>query len=981
MTHFYKENCMIALKTIHTIQISNGMVNQFFYFILPGEVAQTNDISSIQQPMIQTNGIDNIEQQYTNTVSGLDQQPVAQTNAISSAEQQPMDLSQSNDIIMAASIASGIDNLAAAALECQKQDDQLLITQENSSDIVPPTLPQETTTPTNAPTGEVSFPEVENEEKEEVDDHDMVEISLAAFNINCTFCSSAFTSQMDLRQHFDTVHRISSEQIEKLIKDIEKAMKRKQAVSRKTSPGRPRGGKRLPTDCELCEKVFSTRKNYLKHNKSKHHLAKVQAQYVADAQGKRLKKCNHCSFSASSAKELTDHIKKRHSHFPEPEAEERVPIKRGRGRPRKAVPRIRYAAVMGTCPECGKQLKGKLLTLHITRCQAKNTQSKCSECGKTVLKKALYRHQRRCINKKHLICPLCKHQSRERYDYSVHVNNHKTWMPAELGDMPPPKQDMVDGAAEQDQSQDPMRGLQEDENKGEVNETSQDTISTLDLSVLGLTPTPTPSAPAMMQDQIEVNSRPEGQVSSINGEATGLVEMESSPSNKQMPSNFTAGEEEQKNARQKQLKCHSCENWFQRSNFKHHMFGVHNLVKKFKCRFDNCNQATALIDQFLEHVKSHGDDSPFTCGCRSCLIRNANTDNPEYITQLKKQKLKEYYQGMIYKCNKCWVKFPNPEGLEKHNRKETHSHPCPSCGKVQVSKRQLRMHMVTHVDERNFLCEECGASFKTKRDLKKHHMSHSDFKPYVCQDCGKGFLFKNKLDRHRMTVHSNEKPFKCTFANCEKAFSRRDKLNDHARTHLYYEPFHCRFCPKGFFRKDNLKDHEVLHTKDYRFKCDKCPKGFMRPKLLARHIAHEHGAQNAYDENSTEGTNQNAQVMPLKLTKPKSHKKSRTPKKPAAATVSQSTEAQTQNLTSQITYMIYQQAGSSMAAALQQAMQSVNAGAEGLPVTLPPEVLQAYHLSQHGGKDPQHYQVPQMVGAEEQISPDALHDRTEFRLA
>ncbi|XP_072023074.1 uncharacterized protein [Amphiura filiformis] len=785
-----------------------------------------------------------------------------------------------------------------------------------------------------------------------------------------------------------------------------------------------------------------SRKNFLKHNRSKHHLVKLQQQIAAEAPGKRLKKCSNCQFSANSAKELTDHIKKSHS-IGIRESEQEVPQKRGRGRQRKIRPLVDTDAgnETGSCPECEK--------LH----------PECSECGKAVLQKALYRHQRRCINKKHLICPLCQHQSRERYDYTVHVNNHKTWLPADPGDVVMKLEEhgagedaheqngSASGNGNSSQSQDMNEDI-----KPQVNQdSSHDTISTLDLSVLGLTPT----TPMTGQEQnglavtgIESNqsitpststdhdggmSRNDGMASSGNTnhsqdeavkphdsshdtistldlsvlgltpttpttgqDQNGLAGIDSNqsaiPRDEELSQNNATSSaggnvtdamdgDEQRNTRQKQLKCHSCDNWFQRSNIKQHMFTVHNLVKKFQCRVESCMQAATAIENFLEHVKAHENFPSFSCGCRNCIIRNANTDNPEYITMLKKQKLKEYYQGMEYKCNKCWVKFPTAEGLEKHNRKETHSHPCPVCGKVQVSKRQLRMHTITHLDERNFLCEECGASFKTKRDLSKHHMSHSDFKPFVCQECGKGFLFKNKLDRHRMTVHSNEKPFKCTIPNCDKAFSRRDKLNDHARTHLYYEPFHCRFCPKGFFRKDNLKDHEVLHTKDYRFKCDRCPKGFMRPKLLARHIVHEHQVPDELEGANQISPLQQEQTVPMKLTKPKS--KSRSKHKKTSLSSSLSPEAQTQNLSSQITYMIYQQAaGSSMAAALQQAMQSVNAGPEGCPVTLPAEVLQAYHLTQQATKEVQHnFQVTPVVAAEEQILPEALHDRTEFRLA
>jgi Zinc finger, C2H2 type len=64
----------------------------------------------------------------------------------------------------------------------------------------------------------------------------------------------------------------------------------------------------------------------------------------------------------------------------------------------------------------------------------------------------------------------------------------------------------------------------------------------------------------------------------------------------------------------------------------------------------------------------------------------------------------------------------------------------PGCDKVFEKQNNLKSHLKTHADARNFQCNECTATFRRSHDLKRHQRSiHSEVKPFTCIQCGKGF--------------------------------------------------------------------------------------------------------------------------------------------------------------------------------------------------------------------------------------------------
>lgn len=154
-----------------------------------------------------------------------------------------------------------------------------------------------------------------------------------------------------------------------------------------------------------------------------------------------------------------------------------------------------------------------------------------------------------------------------------------------------------------------------------------------------------------------------------------------------------------------QFSCDICSKSFTRKDSYENHLRIHNNKLEFGC--DLCDKRFNVKKQMRRHRQSHFKE---------------NTKEEKTETVEKKEK--------SFSCQGCDAVFNDGKKLADHKRTEhpdmQGQHKCTLCNKAFFQRKNLKYHMKTHAEDKEFKCDFCDEMFRTKQERREHKATHKD---------------------------------------------------------------------------------------------------------------------------------------------------------------------------------------------------------------------------------------------------------------
>ena len=153
-----------------------------------------------------------------------------------------------------------------------------------------------------------------------------------------------------------------------------------------------------------------------------------------------------------------------------------------------------------------------------------------------------------------------------------------------------------------------------------------------------------------------------------------------------------------------------------------------------------------------------------------------------------------------------------------------------------MSNHEKKVHDPARVKDKE--CPLCPDKFFDNNSLTTHIKAHLDEKPYACSypDCNVRRVHKSAIKAHEIT-HRTEKKIQCDHPGCSYKTKLTALLRKHKDIHDPHrsKQFQCTLCPKTFFNEFSMRTHMQSHTQEKPYKCPNCDFSAPTPSRLKSH--------------------------------------------------------------------------------------------------------------------------------------------------